>query len=364
MVQKLTLNACTKLPLGLHLFDDIEEFESLEFDNPRQVIEDAEYDALVDSIRAQGINTPIQIFFDTSKQTFTVISGERRVRAFLKIKEEQPEDDIKIPVIVSVADGSNEKVETHQRINSVLSNHLSAQLTQVDKMRGYKLLRKKGLSIREIARICGKDRKTVERSLQLAEFPDDVLKFIEKNEEFLKARHVEILGQKLRQSIRDLEVKHLSDYKEKDPSKKKESPELKTAADTSENEEKAPPVNSAPVQKKQKPKVSNKEIKTEISKLDTKQKEKLDSVISKLRNEAMEALQTAVDRKKNKKNKTEEQKAEEKKVKLYSRKFDIRDLKKALEDKFSAEDILEIVKIVDNVNVLANSAADQQDNSH
>jgi ParB/RepB/Spo0J family partition protein len=196
----LALNTCEDLQAGYYYFEDILSMDILEFNNYRKVTFDADFQALKDSINDHGIKVPVQISYDTTKKKFLVLAGERRIRAVEQLKMEAPDKITTLPTLVLVCDQRADVTDLDLTVTSVVSNLMSKGLSQVDKMRCYKKLADKGMTKKEISRCCGKDRKTVERSLQLAQFDDEALTFIESSEKsgLLKARNVEIIGQKLK----------------------------------------------------------------------------------------------------------------------------------------------------------------------
>ena len=72
--------------------------------NPRTVFN--KIDELADEIREDGVLTPLWVRRDpaNTEQPFILIAGERRMRALHKIFEQDPETDMRIPVIVHNVD--------------------------------------------------------------------------------------------------------------------------------------------------------------------------------------------------------------------------------------------------------------------
>ena len=198
----LSSKVCSTLETGYQFFEDTYEIKDLTFDNYRPMVFDESFEALKDSIKAHGVRVPVQAVYNNVKKAIIIISGERRARAVEQLRNEGHEPLPKLPVLLFSGQTSPEQ-ELDSLVTSVVSNLMAKELSQVEKMRCYKMLQDKGMTKKEIARCCGKDRKTVERSLFLSEFDENTLSFIEANENegLLKARHVEIVGQKLKKSL-------------------------------------------------------------------------------------------------------------------------------------------------------------------
>lgn len=204
----LVRKSCAGLEPGFHFFQDLMETDELVFTGLRRVDETSEdFSHLKESIRLHGVRVPVQLSYDQDQGILRVLAGERRIRAVRAIRLEQAEAPVLLPALVSTGQGRAVDTSLADTITVVVSNLLQPELSQVEKMRCYRLLHEKGLNKKAIALACGKDRKTIERSLQLAEFDEDVLAFIEEHERhgLLKARHVEVIGQKLRQSLTKLD---------------------------------------------------------------------------------------------------------------------------------------------------------------
>ncbi len=206
----LAEKTCHDLEPGFYFFEDVLSVDILNFDNYRVVFFDEDFAALKESVGAQGVKVPIQIAFDTHSRQLTVLSGERRARAVSELRAAGVEN-VHLPCLVRVGDRRMADIDLDNTITAIVSNLHSQELTQVDKMRCYQTLFEKGMSKIEIARCVGKDRKTIERGLQLREFDDEVLDFISEKEKLglLKSRNVEIIGQKLRKSLDDAKLEVL-----------------------------------------------------------------------------------------------------------------------------------------------------------
>jgi len=198
----MSLASCKSLEFGYQFFEDTFSIDDFTFDNYRPMAFDASFEALKASILAHGVRVPVQATYDSASDRIILIAGERRARAVQQLRDEGVDPLPRLPVLVYTG-AQTPEAELETVVTSVVSNLMSKELNQVDKMRCYKLLSDKGMSKKDIARCCGKDRKTVERSLYLAEFDEKTISFIEANEGdgLLKARNVEIIGQKLKKTL-------------------------------------------------------------------------------------------------------------------------------------------------------------------
>jgi ParB family chromosome partitioning protein len=130
---------------------------------PRTRFSDEGIRELADSIREKGIIQPLLVEADEDG-TYTVIAGERRLRAarLAGLKE--------VPVLVRRF-SMVEKVEI-----ALIENIQRENLTPVEEAQGYrKLMELVELSQEEVARRVGKDRSTVANSLRLLKLPEPIL---------------------------------------------------------------------------------------------------------------------------------------------------------------------------------------------
>lgn len=307
----LSPEACRQLEHGYYFFEDTADGDFLNFDNFRAVAFDEEFQQLKLSIQEQGVKVPIQVAYDSHGNRFKVLAGERRSRAVAQLRDEG-DSAVALPVLVHVGDQRVADFDLDTTVTAVVSNLHSQELTQVDKMRCYLALHQKGMTKKQIAFCCGKDRKTVERCLQLAEFDHDALAFIEEKEKsgLLKSRNVEIIGQKLKKSLDDALLA-----------------EAKAALPEAEQQDKR--------LIKQKAK--------EVALPEEKEKE--------IRDAAYKVLQEEVKRRQEvKKPKSDATKELMKRKREDARRIDIQELQSALrKDAFSDEQIQRIVAIVDDL---------------
>jgi ParB family chromosome partitioning protein len=137
---------------------------------PRTRFPDEGLRELADSIREKGIIQPLLVEAD-SDGTFTVIAGERRLRAarMAGLKD--------VPVLVRRF-SMVEKVEI-----ALIENVQRENLTPVEEAQGYrKLMEMVELSQEEVARRVGKDRSTVANSLRLLKLPEPMLEALDRGE--------------------------------------------------------------------------------------------------------------------------------------------------------------------------------------
>jgi len=80
---------------------------SFDVNNPRgekehQIVSDPEFQKLISSIKAHGILEPLIVKKDPTKaEHFTLIDGERRLRAARKVSEADKNGDSTVPVLIA-----------------------------------------------------------------------------------------------------------------------------------------------------------------------------------------------------------------------------------------------------------------------
>ncbi len=137
---------------------------------PRSRFPDEGLKELADSIREKGIIQPLLVEA-SDDGTYTVIAGERRLRAarIAGLKE--------VPVLVRRF-SMVEKIEI-----ALIENIQRENLTPVEEAQGYrKLMEAVELSQEEVARRVGKDRSTVANSLRLLKLPQPMLEALDSGE--------------------------------------------------------------------------------------------------------------------------------------------------------------------------------------
>ncbi|MBN1628209.1 MAG: ParB/RepB/Spo0J family partition protein [Thermoleophilia bacterium] len=137
---------------------------------PRTRFPDEGLKELADSIREKGIIQPLLVEADDDG-TYTVIAGERRLRA---AKAAGLKD---VPVLVRRF-SMVEKIEI-----ALIENIQRENLTPVEEAQGYrKLMQAVELSQEQVARRVGKDRSTVANSLRLLKLPEPMLEALDKGD--------------------------------------------------------------------------------------------------------------------------------------------------------------------------------------
>ncbi len=130
---------------------------------PRQAMAEESLEELAASIREHGILQPVIVTQDPNSNVYTLIAGERRVRAARMVGLES------VPAIVRQA--SNQ-----QRLELALIENLQrSDLAPLDTAEAYRQLADEfNLSHEEIAVRVGKNRATVTNTIRLLRLPDSV----------------------------------------------------------------------------------------------------------------------------------------------------------------------------------------------
>jgi len=137
---------------------------------PRKIFNEEELAELANSIKQQGIIQPI-IAEDAGDGTYTIIAGERRVRAarLAGLKE--------VPVVLRKY--SDEK----RMVVSLIENIQRANLNPIEEAQAYKQLAElENLSQEDVAARVGKNRATVANAIRLLKLPAPMQESIKKNE--------------------------------------------------------------------------------------------------------------------------------------------------------------------------------------
>ena len=136
---------------------------------PRTVIKNEELDELCASIKEHGILQPlIVIADDSSTDDFTLIAGERRLRAAKLAGLES------VPVLIK------ENMTNQQQLELALIENLQREdLSAIEAAEAYQQLAEEfGLSHENIANRVGKSRTAVTNTLRLLKLPEDVIRAI------------------------------------------------------------------------------------------------------------------------------------------------------------------------------------------
>ena len=128
---------------------------------PRMMFDQEELTELADSIRENGVIQPL-IVSRSSKKKFTLIAGERRLRASKMAGLKT------VPVVVRELSSDDELLEF-----ALIENIQRTDLNPLEEAEAYrKLIDKFGLTQEEAAQKVGKNRSTVANSVRLLQLPD------------------------------------------------------------------------------------------------------------------------------------------------------------------------------------------------
>ncbi len=163
--------------------DNIKEIKLIDIEpnksQPRKSFDEEKLEELADSIKQNGIITPILVQ-EAPNGYYTIIAGERRWRAAKKagLKE--------IPAIVKKLD--NQKLFEI----SLIENLQREDLNPVEEALGYKnLMEEYGLTQEEVAQKLSKSRSGIANSLRLLNLPKDVLNLL--TEGAISVGHAKVL---------------------------------------------------------------------------------------------------------------------------------------------------------------------------
>ena len=135
-------------------------------DQPRKVFKEDELAELSDSIKQNGILQPLLVRKKGAK--YEIVAGERRYQAakLAELKE--------VPVIIK--DISDEEVFKL----ALIENLQRSDLSPLEEARGYKqLLKEKGCSQEEVARLVSKSRSAITNTMRLLDLPEEVQALVE-----------------------------------------------------------------------------------------------------------------------------------------------------------------------------------------
>ncbi len=133
---------------------------------PRTAISEDALEELADSIRSRGVIQPILAEQD-SDGTFTIIAGERRLRAAERAGLTE------IPAILS------EFSNAEKREIALIENIQRENLSPIDEATAYRdIMESAGIGQDELARRVGKNRSTVANALRLLKLPEEARKAV------------------------------------------------------------------------------------------------------------------------------------------------------------------------------------------
>ena len=150
--------------------------------NIRSKILKAEIKELIDSIREKGVRTPIRVFKLDGDSKYYLVSGERRLRSFEFLKEEDPKEFSKIPVIISEYKGTPEEVIQEALYDNTIENIQRKDLNGLDLANRLKMFIDADLTKQEIALKIGKSITWVTETLKFLDADDIVKEKVEAGE--------------------------------------------------------------------------------------------------------------------------------------------------------------------------------------
>jgi len=193
-------------------------------DQPRRSFDQEGLRELADSIRDQGVITPLIVTPSPTPEHYTIVAGERRWRA-ARLAGLQS-----LPVVVREL--TQEDIQRQALIDNVVRQDLNA----MEEAQAYdRLIREFGLTQEELASALGKSRPAIANTLRLLNLPESIRELVQKGE--LSPGHArailaltdaaqqnraaaEVLARQL--SVRDTE-KLVSDIKKPPAPKKKKA---------------------------------------------------------------------------------------------------------------------------------------------
>ncbi len=130
---------------------------------PRVQMDELELQGLADSIREHGILQPLVVSYDPGGDLYTLIAGERRLRAAVLAGLEA------VPVLIRQA-------SEQQRLElALIENVQRADLTPMETAQAYHyLIEEFGLSHEDVAARVGKSREAITNTHRLMKLPDEV----------------------------------------------------------------------------------------------------------------------------------------------------------------------------------------------
>ena len=146
---------------------------------PRSNFDDGKLEELTNSIKNQGVLSPILVR-ELGLNEFEVIAGERRLRASKKAGLTS------IPCLV------DQKQDQDALVSALIENLQREDLNPVEEARGLdRLKREFGLTQDEVATSTGKARSTIANSLRILSLPSPVLEMLSKGE--IEKGHAKLL---------------------------------------------------------------------------------------------------------------------------------------------------------------------------
>ena len=158
---------------------DLEKIKPGRF-QPRSNFDDAKLEELTNSIKNQGVLSPILVR-ELGLNEFEVIAGERRLRASKKAGLKA------IPCLV------DQKQDQDALVSALIENLQREDLNPVEEARGLdRLKREFGLTQDEVATSTGKARSTIANALRILSLPNQVLEMLSRGE--IEKGHAKLLA--------------------------------------------------------------------------------------------------------------------------------------------------------------------------
>ena len=135
-------------------------------DQPRKLFRDEELAELTDSIRQNGILQPILV--RKKDDGYEIVAGERRYQAAREAGLEE------VPVIIrDISDDDVFKL-------ALIENLQRSDLSPLEEACGYRqLIKDKGLTQEELAKLLSKSRSTITNTLRLLDLPEEVQELVD-----------------------------------------------------------------------------------------------------------------------------------------------------------------------------------------
>lgn len=133
--------------------------------NPRhEVTRDADFDALVSTVRDRGILQPLRVR-TTDTGDVVLIAGHRRFAAAMEVGLQA------VPVIVRDAGDGTTDEELDLLVDAVIENDHRVDLSLVERARAYDRLKRGGLTVKGIAEKFGRPSRHVSETLSVLKLP-------------------------------------------------------------------------------------------------------------------------------------------------------------------------------------------------
>ncbi len=133
-------------------------------DQPRKHIDPVYINGLADSIRVEGLKDPITVE-DNGDKTYTLVKGQCRILAV------KANGGISIEAIVRPLTNHEGK---QRLVDAVIENVSRENMTAVDEGNAYKVMKAKGMSVREISIAVGRGETRIYAMLKIADLEPEI----------------------------------------------------------------------------------------------------------------------------------------------------------------------------------------------